>query len=141
MDRVELQLLQLAFVYHLVNQLIGIDDHIDVRELDFLERTFPRDLMEECNFLDAEGHFTQAFEEARDLALLALPEHLTVGERLALMEVLIDASASDGVLEPEEAQILNTAAVLLHIEAEAWTDHLDRLLEFGTLKTAGQQPD
>ena len=67
-----------------------------------------------------------------------LPEKLTVGERIALMEVLINASASDGVLELDEARVLDAAADMLRIEAEAWTDHLVHLQENGTLKAPDQ---
>ena len=139
MDHDELPLLQLAFVYHLVNQLIGIDGQVDESELDFLEQTFPRELMEDYNFIDARGNFTQTFEDARDLALVVLPERLTAGERLALMDVLIEASASDGVLEPEEGKILDAAAAMLQIETGIWIDHLDHLLETGTLQPSGGQ--
>jgi uncharacterized tellurite resistance protein B-like protein len=130
----ELKFLQLAFTYHMVEQIIGSDEDLDPHELRYLDQVFPPALMREHGLLDAHGHHTPAFDEARNLALLELPSRLTRGEKLALIEVLVGAAAADGVLAAEEVDALHGAARMLGLDDQAWAEHLQQLIASGRVQ-------
>lgn len=123
--------LLLAFTYHLTRQIVGADEQVGAAEHDFLARTFPADAMTALGLLDTAGHCTPAFDAMRDEALRVLPQRLTPGEKLALVEVLVGAAAADGVLAAEEADALHGAARLLGVDDDAWASHLDGLIAGG----------
>lgn len=129
-----LNALQLAFAYDMIQRIIGSDTVVDSVELSFLDRTFPPDLLRTCGFLDDRGRLTEAFSEARGEALDALPSALTQGQKLALLDLLIEAAASDGVLAAEESDMLSEAAALLRLPDAAWREHLTSLLSSGHLQ-------
>ena len=126
-----LEALQLAFAYHMVEQIIGSDEDLDPTELRYLDEVFPPSLMREHGFVDPDGYTTAAFEEARDVALLELPARLTPGEKLALVEILVGAAAADGVLAAEEVDVLHGAARMLGLDDRAWGEHLQGLIASG----------
>lgn len=132
-----LRRLQVAFTYHLLLELVGSDGHVDGSELDYLERLFPIDDLRAFGFVDGGGRLTAAFEECRDLALLELPDRLTLGEKLGILEIVAEASAADGVLTPEEADTLAAAAAMLAIPDRDWRDHVDGMLRGGRLRRDG----
>jgi hypothetical protein len=132
----DLQRLQLAFAYHMIEQVIGSDAELDAEELTYLAEVFPPDLLIRLEFLDGAGARTAAFDEARDLALVELPERLTLGEKLALVELLVGAAASDGVLTAQEVDALSAAARMLAVPDVAWEGHLDALLSAGGIRRA-----
>ncbi|HHO50716.1 MAG TPA: hypothetical protein ENK18_07525 [Deltaproteobacteria bacterium] len=129
-----LNALQLAFAYDMIQRIIGSDTVVDSVELSFLDDTFPPDLLRTCGFIDARGRLTEAFTEARAEALEALPAGLTQGQKLALLDLLIEAAASDGVLAAEEADLLSEAAALLSLSDLAWREHLTSLLATGKIR-------
>jgi hypothetical protein len=129
--------LQVAFTYHLLLEVVGSDGHVDGAELDYLEQVFPIDGLRGFGFVDGAGRLTPAFEEARDLALIELPERLTLGEKLGIVEIVAEASAADGVLTAEEADTLAAVARMLAIPDRAWRDHLDGMLRSGRLRRDG----
>jgi uncharacterized tellurite resistance protein B-like protein len=129
--------LQVAFTYHLLLEVVRADGTVDGAELDWLERRFPLEGLREFGFVDSAGRLTAAFHEARDLARIELPDRLTVGEKLALLEVVAEASAADGVLTPEEADALAAVAEILGLPDADWRDHLDALVSSGRLRRDG----
>ncbi len=126
--------LQLAFAYDMIQRVIGSDSVVESAELSFLHETFPPSMLRDCGFLDARGRLTEAFTAARDESLHALPAALTQGQKLALLDLLIEAAASDGVLAAEEADLLSEAAELLELPAESWQAHLAGLFAAGSLR-------
>lgn len=130
----DLDHLQLAFAYHAVSELLRADAHVAPPELAFLAARFPGERMAEAGFVDAAGRLTHAFEEARDLALVELPDRLPEARKLELIELIADASAADGVLAPEEADALSALARILGVEDRRWIEHLEALIEAGRLR-------
>lgn len=104
--------LKLAFAFHVVGQILGADGQVERGERTFLERTFPRALLERSRFLGPDGQYTARWNEALGEALLVLPT-LPVGERIALVDVLFRAALADDVLELEEGAVVERAARLL----------------------------
>lgn len=70
--------------------------------------------------VDERGVETPRFTEWRDRALLELPERLTLGEKLALLEGLLDAVAADGELQPAEVEALAASAAMLGVAEVDW---------------------
>ena len=129
-----LDVLQLAFAYHTIQRIIGSDAQIDEVELSFLHGEFPPDLLRTTGFIDPSGRLTPVFLDARDEALRDLPSRLTQGQKLALLDLLIGAAASDGVLAAEEADVLFDVARSLSVEGDGWRRRLDQLLDSGRIR-------
>lgn len=127
----DLQRLQLAFAYHMIEQVIGSDAALDGEEAAYLAEVFPLELLARLGFVDGSGARTAAFDEARDLALVELPDRLTLGEKLGLVELLVGAAAADGLLTAQEVDALSAAARMLGVGDAAWAEHLDGLLRGG----------
>ena len=127
----DLQRLQLAFAYHMIEQVIGSDAELDGEESAYLAEVFPRALLARLGFVDAHGERTPAFDEAREVALLELPDRLTLGEKLGLVELLVGAAAADGLLTAPEVDALSAAARMLGVSDAAWAEHHDALLRGG----------
>ncbi len=130
----DLQLQKLAFTTHMVQQVIRADARVDPTELEFMHHTFPNQLLQRCGFVGDDGEMTPRYVEARDSALLELPDRLTQGEKLALIEVLVEASAADGEIGAEEVDVLHAAARMLHLADGAWADHLQALVDSGRVR-------
>lgn len=126
--------LQLAFAYHVVLELIRADANVDGTELAFLEDRFPRHDLRACGLVDADGALVEQFAEVVQTALCELPERLTVGEKLALVEIVAGASAADGLLVPEEADALAAVARMLGVDDRQWLEHLEGLIAAGRLR-------
>jgi hypothetical protein len=107
---------------------------VEAEELAFVEDAFPLDALRGFGFVDGAGRLTAAFDEARDLALVELPDRLTAGEKLALLERLTEATAADGVLTAEEFDALSAAARTLALASDQWRDHMDALLAGGRVR-------
>lgn len=130
----DLQRLQLAFAYHMIREVVGADAELVQEELDYLDAVFPKALLRKLGFIDGSDQLTPAFEEARDAALYELPDRLTLGEKLGLVELLVGASAADGLLTAEEVDALAASAGMLGVPTEAWSDHLEQLLKQGGVR-------
>ena len=130
----DLQRLQLAFAYHMIEQVIGSDADLDGEETAYLSEVFPPELLTRLGFLDGTGERTSDFDEARDLALVELPERLTLGEKLGLIELLVGAAAADGLLTAQEVDALSATARMLGVSDAAWAEHLDSLFTVGGIR-------
>jgi hypothetical protein len=130
----DIRLLQLAFTIHMAEQILGSDLDVVDEEAAWLHATFPPEMLRQTGLLGVDGHRTAAYEEARDVALLELPDALSEGEKLAVMEVLVGAAAADGLLAAEEANALAHAARLLGVGDREWASHLEQLIAAGQLR-------
>jgi Tellurite resistance protein TerB len=129
--------LQVAFTYHLLLEAIRSDGSVDGAELDWLEQAFPMAELRRFGFVDAAGHLTPAFDEARDRAQVELSDVLTTGEKLGVVELVAEAVAADGVLTAEEVDLLAAAGRMLSLPDRAWREHLDGMLSAGRLRRDG----
>lgn len=125
--------LQLAFAYHMARQIVTADQEFLAREQTFLDDQFPPDLMRALGFFDANHQPTPVLAETANEAISLLPDLLTLGEKLSVMEQLVQASAADGLLAPEEVDALAAAAAMLEIPDATWQDHVESLLKSGSL--------
>lgn len=126
--------LQVAFAYHMVRQVLEVDADFALREQGFLEQHFPQASLRALGFLDDRGSPTAELEEACHQALVELPDLLTLGEKLSIMEQLVSATAADGVLAPEEVDALSAAARMLRVPEDVWVEHVEGLLDSGELR-------
>lgn len=125
--------LQLAFAYHMARQILEVDAEFLAREQSFLDQHFPPDLMRALGFFDERNAPLPAIAEAANEAISLLPDLLTLGEKLSMMEQLVEASAADGVLAAEEVDALAAAAAMLEIPNETWQEHVELLVSSGRL--------
>lgn len=125
--------LKLAFTYHIVNQILESDADVVPAEARFLQRTFPKDLLETSGFVDASGRYTQRWQDALGEALLELPVRLPVEERLAILETFYQAAISDDDFQYIEGNILVRAARLLGLKPEQFTARLEQLIGTGSI--------
>ena len=107
--------LELAFAYHVVQQVIMGDGVIDPGERKFVEDRFPTELMRQSGFQDGAGHATPRFHAALGDALLELPSQLGLDEKLELIDVLLDASLADFDHHIDEGTPAARAARLLDV--------------------------
>jgi uncharacterized tellurite resistance protein B-like protein len=133
----DLMRLQLAFTLHMAQQVLGSDQNVTETERSWLRDRFPAEMLAQTGFLDADGHLTAAFEEARDDALMVLPEQLPMAGKWQILEDLVQAAAADGILAAEESDALAHTARLLGMSDQDWADHVESLFAAGTLRRDG----
>lgn len=119
--------LKLAFSYHALEQIIAADGVLEPEEAAFLEQTFPRALMLESGFIDDVGGKTPLYADALDEALIELPDRLTLGEKLCIVELFVDATIADGVFRHSESEVLQQAAIMLGVTTDEWSQHLGQM--------------
>ncbi|MEQ1507912.1 MAG: TerB family tellurite resistance protein [Myxococcota bacterium] len=119
--------LELAFTYHLVNQIVGADGVVAPAEARFVSRTFPPSLLASSGFVGSNGLFTPRWTEALGEALLVLPER-SVEARVAIVETLFRAALADDEFLRAEASTIHRAARLLGLEDEAYAELVERLV-------------
>ncbi len=119
--------LKLAFSYHALEQIIAADGILEPEELEFLKGTFPDDLMREAGYFDENGERTPRYHHALDEALIELPDRLTLGEKLCIVELFVDATIADGVFRHVESQVLQQAAIMLGVTTDEWSTHLGQM--------------
>ena len=129
-----IDLLQLAFAYAATLHVIGSDAVEDPSEVAWLHERFPPELLRNSGFVDGSGRFTAAYLSALEQARRELPSRLTEGQKLAMMEALVQAAASDGVLAAEEADQLAQFALQLGLPDHAWQSHLGDLIASGRIR-------
>ena len=123
----DLDLLQLAFAWHAVSEVVRADTELARSELRWVAARFPETRLRDAGLVDADGRVTPTFATTRDRALARLPDELTAGQKLTLLETIADASAADGVLTPEEADAVARFARVLGLADQVWLDHLGRM--------------
>lgn len=112
--------LLLAFSWHMAREVVAADGARSADEAAWLHATFPPEVLRAVGLVDERGVETPRFTEWRDRALLELPERLTLGEKLALLEGLLDAVAADGELQPAEVAALAASAAMLGVAEVDW---------------------
>jgi uncharacterized tellurite resistance protein B-like protein len=123
----EQDLLRLALSVHLARLVVHADDVLDYHELTWFERVYPSERLAAAGLIDADGHFTDAFENARIEAALELPGTLTLDDKLSMLSAVYQAALADGVLEVTEYKVLLRAATLLAVSEAQLSAHLDVL--------------
>ena len=118
----DLERLELAFAYHLADQVVGADGHVAPQEAAFLEERFGAGRLRAYGFVDEAGAFTEGFRAAVDEALAVLPSELPEARKVALMELLRQASLADQEGHESEANVLIVAARLLGLDPRRWAD-------------------
>ena len=136
----DLQRLMLAFTLHMVREVLGADAVFTPEEIRFLHENFPEDLLVDCGFLSDSGHTTDAFEADRNLALVELPDMLTLDEKLTLIELLLRASAADTILQQEEQQVLYDAADALGVSRVVLDEQITQWLLAGRITMDEDSP-
>jgi len=126
--------LQLAFTLHMADQIVSADADLADAERAWLHERFPPEMLAATGFLDDEGRLGQAYEEARDEALVTLPQELPTSGKWQIMEDLVHAAAADGILAPAEADALGHAAAILGVADADWAQHIEQLFAAGTLR-------
>jgi len=116
--------LELAFGYHIVRVMIGLDESFDLTEVDYLERVFPRTALEVAGYVDDAGEFTERHREAMRAALQVLPSR-PLNDRLHFLTVFLGAAYADGEFHDEERSLLFQAAGMLGIGEDDVKRHLD----------------
>jgi uncharacterized tellurite resistance protein B-like protein len=116
--------LRLAFAYHVVHQIVGADQTLDASELRFVKHRFPASKLQRAGFLDASGGLTTRYTRAAGEAVIELPTRLTRLEKLAVLDLLLDASLADGEFHPAEGRLLLHAARLLGLSTADVDAHL-----------------
>jgi uncharacterized tellurite resistance protein B-like protein len=119
--------LKLAFSYHALEQIIAADGVLEPGEIAFLQATFSDELMREAGYFDANGERLPRYAAALEEALVELPDRLTLGEKLCLIEIFAEATVADGVLKAVEADVLSAAAEMLGVTTDEWTAHLSQM--------------
>jgi uncharacterized tellurite resistance protein B-like protein len=127
----DLELLRLAFSWHMAREVVASDAHTSASERMWLRERFPRELLVEVGLVDAAGVETERSVELRERARDELRERLTTGEKLALVEDLLEATAADGHLAPHERGAIEAAATILGLSPDDWGPLVDELLASG----------
>jgi hypothetical protein len=130
----DLELLLLAFSWHMAREVLASDAYTDGTERAWLDARFPRDVLASVGFVDAEGADTERFVELRERARDELPERLTTGEKLALLEDLIEATAADGLVAEQELRAVDAAARMLGLAETDWRPLVDELYRSGRIR-------
>ena len=133
----ELTELELAFCYHIVNQIVDADGVRAPEEARFLKATFPAGVFEKAGFVRADGHFSQRWHDACGEALLVLPGR-PLEDRLRMVRTLFDAALADDAFEMEEEAVMKRAARLLGLAPEEYAAELERLV---TSEVALDEPE
>jgi uncharacterized tellurite resistance protein B-like protein len=130
----DLEQLQLAFAFHMVQELAGADAQLDQSELDWIRSTFPLARLKAAGLVDVTGRTTPLFDELRHRALGELPELLAPEQKLELVELIARASAADGVLAAEEADAIAAVARILEVPEDQWLGLLDGMVQSGLVE-------
>lgn len=127
------ELLLLAFTWHMAREVVAADAEVAGAEVSWLRARFPAVVLREAGLVDAAGDDTPQFVELRERALVELPERLTPGEKLSLIEDLLDATSADGQLEAAEVDVVAASAAMLGLAEADWRPLLDDLIGSGRI--------
>jgi uncharacterized tellurite resistance protein B-like protein len=118
--------LELAFSWHIVDQILHSDGQVAPTEARFLASTFPPAVMEKSGFVEG-GKFTDRWNEALGEALLRLPT-LAVEDRVRILSTFFRAATADDEFLGVEAEVMRRAAKLLGLRDDEFNDALANLV-------------
>ncbi|MEZ4241406.1 MAG: TerB family tellurite resistance protein [Myxococcota bacterium] len=133
-DEPALDVLTLAFAWHAATEVLKADANVDQAELSWVAERFPKGRLQAAGLVDDAGEPTARFHEARDLALVRLHDALTEIEKLDLLATVVEASAADGVVTPEEADALSAFARMLGLRDQSWLVGLEARIAAGRVR-------
>lgn len=114
--------LKLAFSWNAAMYLIGVDGDIDAEEVAWITRRFT-ERARAAGLVDADGRYLPRYEAALAEARAVLPT-LPRQEKVALLDDLVAAVLSDGVLDHAESEQLKAILATLGLAGH----DLDRIL-------------
>jgi uncharacterized tellurite resistance protein B-like protein len=114
----ELKGLELAFAVGHAREIIDADGTTDYGEFKLFGAIFPRQLLRDHGFIDADAAFTPALDVARERALAVLPAALGKAEKLDLLTLLWGTGVADDDLDKREVQVIRKAADELGVTFE-----------------------
>lgn len=118
MAQPDIERLQLAFAWHLSQQVVDADGLVHPAESEFLDRHFPREKLAAHGLIDDQGRFTDAFGEAVEQALTVLPGALSIDDKRRLMGILAEAARAEGHTAEAESNVLIVAARILGLRPD-----------------------
>lgn len=126
--------LKLAFRWHVAREITDADMEIAEGEIDWMIRTFPRQLLVDNGFVDGNGDITTDFEEALGESRVQLPRILSLDEKLALLGELFQVTLADDEFHHEEGNVLFRAATQLGVSSTELDDFLGTLDQVGDVE-------
>lgn len=120
----DLERLKLAFAVSIAKSVVDADDRTDHAEFQLFGQIFPRTLLRDHGFLDEDGRFTPALEQAFAEARATLPAALSPEEKLDVLTIFYGASVADDELDSRELAIVREAAQLLGVSVGTLSAHL-----------------
>ncbi len=119
--------LELAFAVIHACEIIDADGATDYGEFKLFGAIFPRPLLREHGFVDADGAFTEALRQAYQQAKGVLPGALGEAEKLDLLTLLWGTGVADDDLDKREVGVIRKAADELGVSFEALLAHVATL--------------
>lgn len=116
--------LKLAFAVSLAKAVVDADERTDYAEFKLFGQLFPRHLLEEHGFVDADGMFTEALAEAWLEARQVLPGALSEEDKLDVLALFQGVSLADDEVDARERDVVEEAAELLGVSIDAVSRHL-----------------
>ncbi len=124
-DAPSLDLLRLVFSFHVVDQIVHADDHVDALEIDWVRERFPFETLDEHGLITEDHRLTDTYRRLLSDALIRLPLELSEDEKLALSLTFFDTAMADGDFDSSEGGVLEAAANLLGLPMARVHDALD----------------
>lgn len=121
----DLEVLELAFLHHLLREVAGADGALGDREAALIEQVCPPDALRRAGLIDAQGEITELGRATSIRALAVLPDALSEPDKLGLVGRLGDLARIDGRVEVGERSLVVLAAQLLRVPVDVVTAHLD----------------
>lgn len=107
------ELLRLVFSFHVIDQIMHADEHLDDQEIDWVRVRFPRERLADNGLIDDEDVLTPRYRDLLAEALMRLPAELDRDAKLALIHEFFEGALADGSFEVREGNRIVVAARLL----------------------------
>ena len=119
---IQLERLKMAFALRISERIVEADGKVVESEVEFLEQTFPIDLLDNMGLTDA-----HALQTAWEQSCEQLPTLLGYHEKLAMIGIFFAACHSGGRLAKEKMRVVKDAAELLGLEGSEVVEYISRL--------------
>ncbi|MEZ4322808.1 MAG: TerB family tellurite resistance protein [Myxococcota bacterium] len=129
----DLEILRLVFSFHVVDQIMRADEHIDALEIDWVQDRFPLATLQGHGLVDDGHRLTDRYRDLLSEALMRLPAELDQDQKVELALTFFDSAMADGHFESTEAVQLQAAANLLGLPLERLHDALEGSHHVGEL--------
>jgi uncharacterized tellurite resistance protein B-like protein len=140
-DAPSLDLLRLVFSFHVVDQIVHADAHVDALEIDWVRNMFPFETLDEHGLIGEDHRLTPHYRQLLSDALIRLPNELSEDEKVALTLTFFDTAMSDGDFDASEGDILHAAANLLGLPMAVVHEALDARDSVGAVDLGDPEVD